>query len=719
MTKKSKNNTCELSVIAPCFNEGNNIEELVSRTLKTFDKKGIDGEIILIDDCSRDNTWEMISKVMKAEKRARGVHHEINQGMVGGWRSGMAKARGQYICIIDSDLQNLPEDIYRLYREIKRSDADIVQAVRRHIGKLKDSRYILSKGLNTLLNILFSMNAQDNKSGFLICRKEVFQDILDYRYSYKKFQTYIGVAAKAKGYTVREVETLFVSRETGKSYIPTIPVRFILENLLETVTAWIEYRVLGVKDNSLSNYLEERSATDVKRTDGLGQRSYFFRLARVLFPFHYWMLSLYCFDYLNELEESQSLSKNKLEKLQWIKLRRILIQAYQHVPYYTDLFDQAGLTPDSIRGPEDFSHIPVLTKELIRENQFYDLMSDNHNKKKVLRVYTSGPDGAPLTFYLDNHQLDWRWATNTRSSSWTGYTPGYREFRITHGNIGASAIYKLKEKLSNLIRRRRHISAFELNKTDLSGILGKINSFRPYLVSSYAETLKIMASTALKKNMVFDRVQAVISSSQSLSPKDRDLIEDRFNAKVFNHYKLRELGTVAAECDCHQGMHINAENYLVEILDKKGKPAKPGQMGDIVITDLNNRCMPLIRYKTGDRARFVSDTRCGCGRELPRIDSIEGRPQSMLFGHGDRFLTGSFFTHMIKDYEFAIRKFKVVQTKPGKLDLYIIPGLRYNPKIEQKLTDTITHFLGPATEITITLEDKLEGDVVENLIGQE
>ena len=98
---------------------------------------------------------------------------------------------------------------------------------------------------------------------------------------------------------------------------------------------------------------------------------------------------------------------------------------------------------------------------------------------------------------------------------------------------------------------------------------------------------------------------------------------------------------------------------------------------------------------------------------------MQQNPQSVVYGHGGHFLPGSFFTHIIKDYEFAIRKFRIIQTERGKLALYIQPGLRYNHKVEQQLINKIKHFLGPSTEITISLKDKLEGKVVESLIKQE
>ncbi len=201
----------ELSVIAPCYNEEGNISELVDRVMRVFTTKGIAGELILVNDASVDRTQDEIDTACrKYPDKVVGIRHSTNLGMASGWRSGVEAARGEYVCIIDADLQYLPEDVWRLYREIKFSCADIIQGWRSHVGRLKDSRMFLSRVLNLLLNILFGMQLKDNKSGFILCKREVLSDVLRYRYKYRCFQTLLAIAAAGKGYSIREVETLFM-----------------------------------------------------------------------------------------------------------------------------------------------------------------------------------------------------------------------------------------------------------------------------------------------------------------------------------------------------------------------------------------------------------------------------------------------------------------------------------------------------------------------------
>ena len=185
----------QISVVAPCYNEATNIPELVTRLLAVFAKRALRGQIVLVNDASTDNTGALIDELARQHPEVVAVHHERNRGIEGGWNSGVQAATGEFVCFMDADLQNLPEDIWRLYREILHTNADVVQGFRSSVGRLKDARYTLSKGLNVILNSLFGMRARDNKSGFVIARREVMQDVLRHRFNYKYFQTFITVSA--------------------------------------------------------------------------------------------------------------------------------------------------------------------------------------------------------------------------------------------------------------------------------------------------------------------------------------------------------------------------------------------------------------------------------------------------------------------------------------------------------------------------------------------
>jgi len=188
-----------LSIIVPCFNEEGNLRELVRRMRETLELHHLDAEILLVDDRSRDGTRALIEELARGHAEVRGLYHDVNQGIVGGWRTGLAGARAPHVVIIDADLQYAPEDIPRLYHILMREGPDVVQGWRIAHNFRDTYRYPLSLGFSLLLNRLFGTRMRDIKSGFLCTRREVFGEMLKTRYRYRFLQHFIVVNAVTKG----------------------------------------------------------------------------------------------------------------------------------------------------------------------------------------------------------------------------------------------------------------------------------------------------------------------------------------------------------------------------------------------------------------------------------------------------------------------------------------------------------------------------------------
>jgi phenylacetate-CoA ligase len=232
----------ELSLIVPCYNEEGNLRELVDRLSSVFKLFGMHAEIVLVDDLSKDGTRALIQKLAAEHPFVTGVYHERNQGIVGGWRSGLAAARAPVVAIMDADLQYAPEDLPRLYQIWKREGADIVQGWRIAHNFKATYRYALSLAYSFALNRLLGTRLRDIKSGFLCTRREVMEDILKTRYTYRFFQHFIIVNAVSKGYSLRQEPVLFWNRHAGVSFI-TSPLRFGLNSLVDLPNAFREFRL--------------------------------------------------------------------------------------------------------------------------------------------------------------------------------------------------------------------------------------------------------------------------------------------------------------------------------------------------------------------------------------------------------------------------------------------------------------------------------------------
>ncbi len=690
----------EVSVIAPCYNEAKNLPELVSRLLRVFDRKSINGEVVLVDDASTDDTRDVMQRLASEHPRVTLVLHNKNKGIARAWRSGLKAAQGEYVCLIDADLQNLPEDVWRLYREIKFSNADMVQGYRSAIGRLRDSRYILSRGLNFLLNTLFGMKLRDNKSGFVIAPREVLQDVLRYRLRYFYPNSFIAVSAHAKGYSIREIETLFQNRMMGVSYLARFPLRAVMRCFVDIVPAFVEFRLSTKQENLLGDYLHSHKPT---RSDAplTGWRKVGMNLFFATMPLHKWLITSKARDYYNELKQSQWLTTEQVKELQEMKLRKLVRHAYQHVPFYRQRFDEAGIKPSDIQTIEDLQKIPLLSKQDVRENLYFDLLSDNHKKEEVLRIQTSGSTGEPFVCFADRHQLEIRWAATQRSLEWTGYRFGDKQARLWHQTIGMNFFQIVREKLDAMFNRRLFVPAYELSDKNLEKFIDMIVKHQPVLIDGYAESFNFLAHYVKQHGLPGIKPKALMSSAQALPEQSREIIEKAFGCKVFDKYGSREFSGIAYECDAHDGHHVVAESYIVEIL-KDGRPARPGEVGEIVITDLSNNCLPFIRYRIGDLAVAMDNTvTCACGRGLPRIGKIEGRVQAIIVGTNGNYVPGTFFAHLFKDYDYIIRQYQVLQEEVGSMVLKVIKAPGFNEEAFGEVLKELRKFLGSDMEINV------------------
>ena len=698
--------TPELSVIAPCLNEAHNLPELVERLQKAFSKEHIKGEIVLVNDGSQDNTGPVIDALASQYPNLKPCHHEKNQGVVAAWKTGLTASHGEYICLIDADLQYLPEDVRRLYREIKYTHADMVQGYRSSIGLLRDSQLLLSKGFNFILNTAFGMHQKDNKSGFVLCRREVLDDVLRFRYKYHYFQSFITVAAKTKGYSIREIETLFQSRLLGKSFMSRFPVKVVFFCIHDVIKAFFEYRIFYKPENVLEDFLSRNQPSKYVETLP-GWRKWFFSLFTATMPIHHWMISWQAAQYYYELKRSQWLSQLQIKELTNIKLRKLIHHAYHHVAYYREKFDELGIKPSDIQSVDDLQKIPFLTKNDVRENLYFNMLSDNHDNEKILRITTSGSTGEPFVCYADKHQLELRWAATQRSMEWTGYRFGDRQARLWHQTIAMSRSQIIRERIDAWFNRRMFIPVFEMSDRNIENTFRKLRSFKPILIDGYAEVFNFLAYYIKNHKIIPVKPKGIVSSAQMLPEPSRRIIEGAFECGVFDKYGSREFSGIAYECEAHDGHHIVSECYVVEIL-KNGKPVAPGEMGEVVITDLNNYCLPFIRYRLGDLAVAMDNTtQCRCGRGLPRIGNIEGRVQAIIIGSNGEYIPSAFFGHFFKDYDYLMRQYQVIQDEPGKILLKIVKGPRFAEEPFAEILKILHRTLGEETEIKVEFVDKV------------
>ncbi len=690
----------ELSVIVPCYNEELNLPELCERLVSTFTVGGFRGEILLVDDGSKDGTAGVIRALMaKHPGVVVGCFHEVNRGIAAGWKTGVSAATGRLCATIDADLQYQPEDLLRLRRALYEHSVDVVQGWRSATGRRKDQRWYYSRGFNHLLNGVFSMDLRDNKSGFVMASREVLADVLTHRGSYHYWQSFIMVAAHAKGYSYREVETIFEERRQGVSFLEKAALRASVRSLKDLAVAAWEYR-LGPKPPDVAARFLEKHPPPPDRGAPLATQSPRFRAYMASFNQTHWMITRDVEHHYETLSRTQWLGRTGMRDLQDEKLRRLVRHAYRNVPYYRARMQEIGLGPEDIRTQDDLARLPFLTKADIKKHLYFDIMSENHDKAQVLRIATSGSTGEPFVCFVDRAQLEIRWAATLRAQEWTGYRFGDPTVRLWHQTLGMSKAQIRKEHLDARFCNRTFVPVFTLSDGNLEQMVKIIEGARPVLLDGYAEALDLMAHFIRSRGGMSGRPRAVMSSAQTLPLPSRRTIEEAFGCQVFDKYGSREFSGIAYECDAHDGHHVVSESFLVEIL-KDGRPAKPGEIGEVVITDLNNYCMPFLRYRIGDLAVAMGDLPCLCGRSAPRLGAIEGRVQSIIVGTDGQYLPGTFFAHYLKELDYAIRRYQVVQEERGRISFRVVKGGRFSEEILAEVLATFREHLGRDMRIDV------------------
>jgi phenylacetate-CoA ligase len=668
--------TVELSVIVPCYNEEGNLPELVERTERVFQRREIRGELILVDDGSRDGTAAQIDRLAAGHSCVVGVHHSTNLGIPAGWRSGFERSRGRYVCTIDADLQYQPEAIALLYREMCFSRADLVQGWRSTLEREYDHRYYWSRGLDYLLKLAFAMPEYDVKSGFVLYRREVFEDILRESGRFHYFQHMITVVAKAKGYTIRQVETLFAERHAGSSFIGGFPLKMMSRTFVDIGRAFLAYRLREPKDQTLEAALA-RGAGTARAAAGTGMRLATPAITRNA-P-----------RYLDELRRTQWLPRAEIEQLQLRRLRRLVAHASDHVGYWRELFQTSGLDGDQIRGIDDLQRIPVLSKQAVRDNIYFDLVSDASQKRKIAKLTTSGNSGEPLAVFVDRLQRDMRWANVMRHREWAGWRPGEPSLRVGHRHGVGGGRPPLAQRLQGALEGGA-VVAEAIDATVVRSLEERVRGGPAALLEADAEVLAVLAGLRDERAGA-PWARAVVSTGQTLDGALRELIGRRLGMRVFDRYGAREFGPVVQECEAG-GLHVNAESFIVEVV-RDGRPARPGEPGELLVTDLTNRCVPLLRYRVGDTGVATTRT-CDCGRGLPLLERIGGRPRGILLAGAGRSVPASLVADRLAQYEFAIQRWQVVQPAPDRVVIRLVCKSRFGHATEQAIRQALAEPLG-------------------------
>jgi len=414
------------------------------------------------------------------------------------------------------------------------------------------------------------------------------------------------------------------------------------------------------------------------------------------------------FRVLRELEESQWWPPDKLRELQAERLGAIGRAAWR-TPFYGKRFTDCGLSPRHDLTPEDLAKLPPLTKDDIR-NRSADLIDPSWPRADLHVHRTGGATGEPTTVYGSTVAESARWAMMARHDRWARWDFGER-IAILWGATRdvLEARKRWFERIRNSVTRSLlWLNAFRMSEERMAEFVELLNRFKPQSFRAYASAAFFFAQyiEASKKRLTA-RPLGVITSAEPLYPEHRVAIERVFGCPVFNRYGCREVGTLTSECEEHAGLHVCAEHFMLEVVRPDLSPCAAGESGEILVTSLTERAMPLIRYAIGDFGVIEEDQPCPCGRGLPRLRDIKGRTSDIFRLPGGTLVHGEFFTHLFYGAT-GVRKFQVVQNAIDHLEVKAVVDERFNDAIITAFRREIEEFLEPGVRVDFRLVADIE-----------
>jgi len=359
------------------------------------------------------------------------------------------------------------------------------------------------------------------------------------------------------------------------------------------------------------------------------------------------------------LERSQWWSPAQIRELQWTELKNLLTHVFASVPYLREKYRAAGIALEDLRNWDDFSRLPTLTRAEVNEHR-RDLCSTSY-RGRLLPHATGGSTGVPTRFFRTYESYDWRTAAKDRAYSWSGWRLGAPAIYLWGAPIGSvSWRQTLKTRAYETVQRQLIVNTFSQSDQLWARVYSQALKFGPRLIVGYVSSLDAFAEYLRRTDRTIPGLQCAIAAAEPLFENVRRRIEEGLGVPLTNTYGSREFMSIGAECECRDGLHVHAENLVVETPDQDGS-----QPSEILVTDLHNYGMPFVRYESGDLGR-MTDAPCSCGRGLPRLTAIEGRVLDALRTADGRTVPGEFFPHLLKDVP-EVARYRVEQKSVGHL----------------------------------------------------
>lgn len=396
---------------------------------------------------------------------------------------------------------------------------------------------------------------------------------------------------------------------------------------------------------------------------------------------------------------SLKLSKDELLRLNFKKRKAIVEYAYANSAFYHDFYERRGFVPSQLRLPSDWEKVPVLEKEMLRENTEKILtVSVDLLRKNV----TSGSTGEPLVCYHDSRFnqeiLEWRmlkmWNVSPACDT-------YKIWRLTDER--RSGIGRLKNQIMWFPTQRSQMDATCISPQTINAFLNKYNKLGG-VINGYAGCISEISRYIIANGLRVISPKLIVTFASPITEVDRKTISQAFGTNaILDLYCCNEVSFIAFSCPESVNLHVNWDYRHIDIAFGDTLVSEEGVLGDVLITDLSNFGFPIIKYRLGDKSSFVNGD-CGCGCNMPCISPVRGRISDNLVISDGGFVSGEWLTAIFDDYPDAVKGFQIRQKRDLSIELIVVPDkshASYKHEID-KVLDTLKRKTGQSVRLIET-----------------
>lgn len=390
------------------------------------------------------------------------------------------------------------------------------------------------------------------------------------------------------------------------------------------------------------------------------------------------------------------LSRDGVRAEQARRLADMLRWTTEHVPAYEPYRDVVRELPPF----EALAKLPIVRKTDLQAD--YQAYCVRHiDRMPTYTTTTGGSTGNQFTITWDDDSQARELGFIHRMWGRIGYRPELRKATFRGVALGPlpDGVYWRPNPINNELL----FSAFHMSDDRLPLYLDKLRAYRPEFIHSYPSTLDVLSEFILRRNLqhTLPPIRALLLASEGCTPTQRDRFERAFRCRVHTFYGHSERAAIAGECELDPSYHVPPDYGLVELLDEADREVAIGEQGEMVVTSLLSRAMPLIRYRTGDFATRLAPS-CRCGRHWDRIGEVQGhhRNEGLVGRTGAWSSTSAINMH--GPFFDRVKRFQYVQDEPGKATIRVEPAPDFTPADARAIEDA--HHAKVGDEIVFTVE---------------